>query len=202
MWRGFFPFATRTVSSMLLAINPELEQSARASGAGWLQTMRYVLVPLLAPAIVAAWLMLFVIFIRELGATILLYAQGTETISVSLVVFERAQLRLCGGACRDPVDVATHSLLIVQSDACFAHSDLRGTRVAFVRVKELRKLFGELVAVECVSFAVEAGHTLALLGPSGCGKTHDSAVPCRPGGTPTPGRSRSQAPRYSTGPPA
>jgi len=43
--------------------------------------------------------------------------------------------------------------------------------VAFVRVKELRKLFGELVAVECVSFAVEAGHTLALLGPSGCGKT-------------------------------
>jgi ABC-type Fe3+/spermidine/putrescine transport system ATPase subunit len=43
--------------------------------------------------------------------------------------------------------------------------------VAFVRVKELRKLFGELVAVEGVSFAVEAGHTLALLGPSGCGKT-------------------------------
>jgi len=43
--------------------------------------------------------------------------------------------------------------------------------VAFVRVKELRKLFGELVAVEDVSFAVEAGHTLALLGPSGCGKT-------------------------------
>jgi len=82
----FFPFATRTVSSMLLAINPELEQSARASGASWLQTMRYVLLPLLAPAIVAAWLMLFVIFIRELGATILLYAQGTETISVALVV--------------------------------------------------------------------------------------------------------------------
>jgi iron(III) transport system permease protein len=82
----FFPFATRTVSAMVLAINPELEQSARASGATWLQTMRYVLLPLLRPAIVAAWLMLFVIFIRELGATILLYAQGTETISVALVV--------------------------------------------------------------------------------------------------------------------
>jgi iron(III) transport system permease protein len=82
----FFPFATRTISSMLITINPELEQSARASGADWLQTMRYILLPLLAPAIVAAWLMLFVIFIRELGATILLYAQGTETISVALVV--------------------------------------------------------------------------------------------------------------------
>ncbi len=82
----FFPFATRTVSGMLLAINPELEQSARASGASWLQCVRFVLMPLLLPAIIAAWLMLFVIFIRELGATILLYAQGTETISVALVL--------------------------------------------------------------------------------------------------------------------
>jgi len=60
----FFPFSTRTISAMLLAINPELEQSARASGASWLQTMRYVLLPLLLPAIIAGWLMLFVIFIR------------------------------------------------------------------------------------------------------------------------------------------
>ena len=30
--------------------------------------------------------MLFVIFVRELGATILLYSQGTETISVALVL--------------------------------------------------------------------------------------------------------------------
>ncbi len=82
----FFPLATRTISAMLLAINPELEQSARASGASWIQAMRYVVIPLLRPAIVAAWLLLFVIFIRELGATILLYAQGTETISVALVV--------------------------------------------------------------------------------------------------------------------
>jgi iron(III) transport system permease protein len=82
----FFPFALRGVSAMLLALNPELEQSARAHGASWLQTMRHVMVPLLRPAIVATWLMLFVIFIRELGATILLYAQGTETISVALVV--------------------------------------------------------------------------------------------------------------------
>lgn len=81
----FFPFATRTISAMFLAINPELEQSARASGASWLQTMRYILLPLLKPALTAAWLMIFVIFIRELGATILLYAQGTETISVALV---------------------------------------------------------------------------------------------------------------------
>ncbi|GAC1479817.1 MAG: hypothetical protein NVS2B11_04240 [Acetobacteraceae bacterium] len=82
----FFPFATRTVGAMFLAINPELEASSRASGASWAQTMRFVLLPLLRPSIVAAWLMLFVVFVRELGATILLYSQGTETISVALVL--------------------------------------------------------------------------------------------------------------------
>jgi iron(III) transport system permease protein len=82
----FFPLATRSLTAMFLALNPELEQSARASGASWWQMMRYVMLPLLRPAIIAAWLMLFVIFIRELGATILLYAQGTETISVALVI--------------------------------------------------------------------------------------------------------------------
>lgn len=82
----FFPFATRTVAATLSTINPELEQSARASGANWLQAMRHIVTPLALPAVAAAWLMLFVVFIRELGATILLYAQGTETVSVALVI--------------------------------------------------------------------------------------------------------------------
>jgi iron(III) transport system permease protein len=82
----FFPLALRNISAMLLSINPELEQSARASGASWLQTMYYILFPLVRPALIASWLLLFIILIRELGATILLYAQGTETISVALVI--------------------------------------------------------------------------------------------------------------------
>jgi iron(III) transport system permease protein len=81
----FFPFAMRGISAMLLSISSELEESARISGASWLQTMTAVLLPLIKPALVAAWLMLFVIFIRELGSTILLYAQGTETISVAMI---------------------------------------------------------------------------------------------------------------------
>jgi hypothetical protein len=51
----FFPFATRGVSALYLSINPELEQSARASGGSWAQTMRWIVLPLLRPAIIAAW---------------------------------------------------------------------------------------------------------------------------------------------------
>jgi len=82
----FLPFASRNVTAMFQAISPDLEHSARASGASWGQTMRQIMLPLLRPSLVASWLMLFVIFIRELGATILLYDQGTETISVAMVV--------------------------------------------------------------------------------------------------------------------
>jgi ABC-2 type transport system ATP-binding protein len=38
-------------------------------------------------------------------------------------------------------------------------------------VKNLRKAYGDLVAVDAVSFAVEPGRLLGLLGPNGAGKT-------------------------------
>jgi iron(III) transport system ATP-binding protein len=43
--------------------------------------------------------------------------------------------------------------------------------VAFVRIRNLTKRFGDLAAVDGVSLDVAEGHTLALLGSSGCGKT-------------------------------
>ena len=43
--------------------------------------------------------------------------------------------------------------------------------MAEIRVKNLRKAFGEFVAVQDSSFTVADGEFLALLGPSGCGKT-------------------------------
>ncbi len=82
----FFPFSTRTIGAMMAALHPELEESARTSGASWAQTIRYIVLPLARPALVAAWIMLFVIFIRELGASILLYSSGTETLSVAMVL--------------------------------------------------------------------------------------------------------------------
>ncbi|HEX7078270.1 MAG TPA: ABC transporter ATP-binding protein [Candidatus Eisenbacteria bacterium] len=43
--------------------------------------------------------------------------------------------------------------------------------MAAIQVNDLRKSYGDLVAVDGVSFAVEAGETFGLLGPNGAGKS-------------------------------
>src|SRR5258705_12942309 len=43
--------------------------------------------------------------------------------------------------------------------------------MAFLSIRNLRKHFDSLVAVDGASLEVGESHTLALLGPSGCGKT-------------------------------
>ena len=44
-------------------------------------------------------------------------------------------------------------------------------RSAPVELSAITKKYGEVLAVDAVSFAIEAGHLVTLLGPSGCGKT-------------------------------
>src|SRR5262249_15491087 len=43
--------------------------------------------------------------------------------------------------------------------------------MAEIRVQNLQKSFGDFVAVQGSSFAVENGEFFVMLGPSGCGKT-------------------------------
>jgi len=47
-----------------------------------------------------------------------------------------------------------------------------------IRVQELRKVYGDLVALDDVSFEVEAGTTFGLLGPNGAGKTTTLEIIC------------------------
>ena len=80
----FFPYGQRNISSIMLAISEELDQSSRMAGASWFQTMWRITIPLLKPGIFAGWILLFVIFLRELSISIILYTTGTETLSVGV----------------------------------------------------------------------------------------------------------------------
>ncbi len=80
----FFPYGQRNVSAVMLAISEELDQSSRMAGASWFTTLRRITIPLLKPGIFAGWVLLFIIFLRELSMSIILYTSGTETLSVGV----------------------------------------------------------------------------------------------------------------------
>jgi iron(III) transport system permease protein len=80
----FMPVGQRSVAGSLLAMSPELEESSRACGRGWLGTMRRITLPLLKPGLAAAWVLLFTIYVRELPISILLWSSGNEVMSVVL----------------------------------------------------------------------------------------------------------------------
>ncbi len=80
----YIPVGVRTVSAVLLSISQELEDSSTICGAPWLTTVRRILFPLLKPGLLAGWLLLFLIFMRELNASILLYSAGNEVMAVVL----------------------------------------------------------------------------------------------------------------------
>lgn len=83
------PYGMRFASSGIIQIHRELEEAAATSGAGLLQTFRRILAPLLAPVLLAAWLYIFVLAVRELSASIFLSGPGTHVLgTISLTMWE------------------------------------------------------------------------------------------------------------------
>jgi iron(III) transport system permease protein len=78
----FMPQGTRVISSNLVQVDNALEESARVSGASWLRTLKDIIMPLIKPAMITGWLLLFVAFFRELSTAVLLYSHGNEVLSV------------------------------------------------------------------------------------------------------------------------
>jgi iron(III) transport system permease protein len=81
----FLPLGVRTIAGVMLQIDKSLEECAQMCGAPWAFRMRTVTIPLLVPGLVAAWLLLFIASIRELGASILLMGPHSKVITPSIV---------------------------------------------------------------------------------------------------------------------
>jgi iron(III) transport system permease protein len=79
------PLGVRTLAGVVLQIDKSLEECARVCGAGWLYQMRTVTLPLLRPGIMAAWLLIFMACVRELGASVFLMGPDARVIAPSIV---------------------------------------------------------------------------------------------------------------------
>jgi len=81
----FLPLGLRTIAGVVLQIDRSLEESAQMCGASWGYRMRTVTMPLLRPGLIAAWLLLFIASVRELGASILLMGPKAKVITPAIV---------------------------------------------------------------------------------------------------------------------
>jgi len=78
----FMPYGLRYNTTSMLQIHKELEESAAMSGASWTTTFRRIILPLLKPGLLAGWIYVVIVSIRELSSSILLYSPGTEVVSI------------------------------------------------------------------------------------------------------------------------
>lgn len=76
------PYPVRYANAALRQIGPSLEDAARVAGAGPATAFTRILVPLIAPSVIAAMLLVFAVAARELVATILLAPIGTRTVAL------------------------------------------------------------------------------------------------------------------------
>jgi iron(III) transport system permease protein len=82
-----FPFAFLFVRNSIKQLAPEMEEAARVAGASWARALVDVAAPLLKSGLLAAWMMVFAVTLRELSMAILLYVPGTETLPVAIYSF-------------------------------------------------------------------------------------------------------------------
>jgi spermidine/putrescine transport system permease protein len=109
------PYTLLILMARLVGFDPHLEEAAQDLGAGYFYTLRRVILPLIAPAIVAAWLVAFTVSFDEFVlASFLNGGQAT------LPVYIFGQLRFAN---RFPQVIALAMLVMLMSITFFVISD-------------------------------------------------------------------------------
>lgn len=81
----FLPLGVRTISGVLVQLDKSLEECGEVCGASWGYRLRTITMPLLRPGLIAAWLLIFVASVRELGASILLMGPNSKVLTPAIV---------------------------------------------------------------------------------------------------------------------
>jgi putrescine transport system permease protein len=85
-------YATVVVQARLGGLNPQLEEAAMDLGARPAQVFMLVTLPMIAPSLLAAWLLTFTLSLDDVVLSAFLSGPGATTLP--LVIFSRARLGL------------------------------------------------------------------------------------------------------------
>jgi len=83
----YLPYGIRPLASAFVQVHAHLEESSLVCGASRLTTMRRIIIPLLIPGIVSAWILMASMFVRELTLSVVLSRPGTEVLAVQVLRF-------------------------------------------------------------------------------------------------------------------
>ena len=72
------------VGAAMRSVDPAMEECARVSGAGWGRTQLAIVVPLLRPAILGGWILVFASSFCEVSISVLLRGPATEVLGTRL----------------------------------------------------------------------------------------------------------------------
>lgn len=86
----FFSVGFKPIMSSMLQIDVAMEEAAQLCGANSRQRMRDILLPLLAPAVFAGFILVFLIAFNELTVSALLWSAGNETVGVLIFNMEES----------------------------------------------------------------------------------------------------------------
>ncbi len=81
---NYMPYGVRYSYAGMLQVHRELEESAAISGASTLTTFMRIVLPLLAPSIIAGWLFIFLLSTRVLSLPVLLAGPTSQTMAVAM----------------------------------------------------------------------------------------------------------------------
>lgn len=79
---SYLPFAYRISDTALIQIDRPLEEASSLCGASRLRTVLQITTPLMRPALLSAWIMVFIFSVREISAAILLASSDNVVLSV------------------------------------------------------------------------------------------------------------------------
>ena len=206
----FLPLGVRTISGVMLQIDKSLEECAQMCGAGWGYRIRTVTVPLLWPGLIAAWLLLFVASIRELGASILLMGPHSKVITPSIVEswFASSTELTAAMALIQTLVVAIAVIVLLavtrrvapprdyRTRSCKRrHAPASLQRKPHIEVENLEIHYGNVPAVRGVSFRRAAGRATDAARPVRLRQDHDACARSRASSSRPRARSASAARR-------
>lgn len=120
------PIGFSQAESTFRSIHPELEDASRIIGANRLTSLKDVTAPLARSGLIAAWSFIFIGVIRELSASILLFAPKSKVVSV--VIFDLKEEGQVGVIAVLGILLLAVSFVVILGVQWFAGRDVVATR--------------------------------------------------------------------------